>query len=112
MKTNKKNVTRSGNRELCLGGCGTMVLIGKGECRDCRRKRLRKGAKIVLNATPRVKVTPKYETAKQKFDRVRNPKPLNIRALLKNRLPFAKVAKPKESDVVADADAPEKEARG
>lgn len=34
-------------RVQCSGGCGTLVLASIGECRDCRRRRLRKGGRII-----------------------------------------------------------------
>lgn len=59
-------------RVPCAFGCGTMVLPEKGECRNCRRKRLLKGRRQILASMPNgKKITPPFETAKQKFDRVR-----------------------------------------
>lgn len=37
-------------RVPCLGGCGTMVIPSLGECRKCRKARLRAGAKHVAKA--------------------------------------------------------------
>lgn len=49
-----------------------MVLKSNGECRKCRRQRLNDGRKKTAKANPAlVKITPPFETAKQKFDRVR-----------------------------------------
>lgn len=35
-------------RVACLGGCGTMVIPSMGECRKCRKARLRNGLKHIL----------------------------------------------------------------
>lgn len=60
------------NRTACIWGCGRMVLETNGECRKCRRQRLKDGRKKTAKANlGLVKITPPFETAKQKFDRVR-----------------------------------------
>lgn len=60
------------NRSACIWGCGRMVLKSNGECRKCRRQRLKDGRKKTAKASlGLVKITPPFETAKQKFDRVR-----------------------------------------
>lgn len=60
------------NRSACIWGCGRMVLKSNGECRKCRRQRLKDGRKKTAKANlGLVKITPPFETAKQKFDRVR-----------------------------------------
>ncbi len=35
-------------RVACLGGCGLMVIPSMGECRKCRKARLRSGLKHIL----------------------------------------------------------------
>jgi hypothetical protein len=37
-------------RVPCLGPCGTMVSRGQGECRQCRRTRIRVGLKRLKKA--------------------------------------------------------------
>jgi len=39
-------------RVECLHKCGTMVLIGKGECRKCRRARVHAGLKRIKRKLP------------------------------------------------------------
>ncbi len=64
-------------RELCVGNCGRMVLKGQGECRKCRRARVLAGKRRVAKAGGVAKKSffvPLFETAKQKFDRVKKEK--------------------------------------
>ena len=64
----------------CAGGCGTMVLSELGECRKCRRARVRVGKKHMakmlkgdsLEARNRRLVKRVTETAKQKFQRLKS----------------------------------------
>ena len=45
-------VPRHGKRTLCLGGCGTWVLMGRGECHRCRKVRIRKGMRHIKRVAP------------------------------------------------------------
>lgn len=42
--------TAQGIRSACIGGCGAEVTAAMGECRDCRRARIRKGLKLMKRA--------------------------------------------------------------
>ena len=73
----KKQLKKHGNRVQCIGdGCEVMVLDGQGECRDCRRARIRAGkkhmAKMRKGDSLLAKVIRFFESAKQKFDRVKS----------------------------------------
>ena len=64
---------RVGNRVSCIGNCGTLVLKGQGECRDCRRARVRAGkkrvAKMQRGDSLLAKAIRAWESAKDKFNR-------------------------------------------
>ena len=62
---------RFGKRVLCAGGCGSFVLPDKGECRKCRRKRVAAGRVRIAKASGHPKITPVFETMKEKFLRTR-----------------------------------------
>lgn len=73
----KKKLAQHGKRIQCIGdNCEVMVLKGQGECRDCRRARIRAGkkrtAKLRKGDSFLAKVIRAWESAKQKFDRVKN----------------------------------------
>lgn len=44
----KAQPTGRNGRVACAGGCGTKVLRALGECRKCRKARLRTGLKHIL----------------------------------------------------------------
>ena len=72
-----KKLIKHGNRVQCIGdGCEVMVLNGQGECRDCRRARIRAGKKRMAKNRKGnslfAKVLRAFETAKRQFDRVKN----------------------------------------
>lgn len=48
IKKPKPQPTGRHGRVPCLGGCGAMVIPSLGECRKCRKARLREGKKHVL----------------------------------------------------------------
>lgn len=80
----KKNTSK---RTKCIWGCGTEVLKANSECRKCRRSRVRIGLKKVRKAEGKRKHSAlKYETAKQKFDRVKKPPQFDLVAAVKNTL--------------------------
>jgi hypothetical protein len=65
----KKRKSISNNyRVACLGGCGRAVKRDAMECRKCRKMRLHAGlkkTKVKKNYS-----APKFETAKEKYNRV------------------------------------------
>lgn len=85
---------RHGNRIECVSGCGTMVLDGQGECRDCRRSRIRAGkkrvAKMLKGNSLMAKIIRAWEGAKKQFDRVKNIRwnlPKNWRTVQRLHIP-------------------------
>ena len=47
-RVRKAQPTDRNGRVACAGGCGTRVLKALGECRKCRKARLRNGLKHIL----------------------------------------------------------------
>ena len=47
-RVRKAQPTGRNGRVYCAGGCGTKVLKALGECRKCKKSRLRNGLKHIL----------------------------------------------------------------
>ncbi len=84
-----------GNRVQCIGdGCEVMVLKGQGECRDCRRARVRAGkkriAKTLKGNSLYAKIVRLLESAKKQYHRVKNirwNRPKNWQTVQKLHIP-------------------------